>query len=447
MDSALFHKRFLRFVGKHELFSKTDHVLAAVSGGMDSVVMCELLHKNKFQFSIAHMNFKLREVDSDLDEDFVKDLAEKYEVKYFGYQVDTRSYAKQNCLSIEMAARELRYTWFGKLLIAYNFDYVTTAHHQNDQTESILLNLTRGTALKGYQGIKPKNNHLIRPLLFANRKEIEAFALEMKLSFRTDKSNENIDFQRNRVRKNVIPELEQINPSLHETISRNTEYLQNYIDFVEQNMNKVKAQLCKSLKDNLFINFTSIRNDRFFRLYLFELLNEFGFNSAQLDNIVESVNSQSGIQFISPTHVLIRDREQFVISPIRSRNQYVIAVHDIHEIIHYESSEFTFNLITNLENEDLKNPFHAYLEMDLLTFPLSLRKWGNGDVFHPFGMKGAKKVSDYLTDIKLNRFDKENTIVVLSNSQIIWVAPYRIDDRYKVSQDSKKILKVVLKQK
>lgn len=447
MKAALSQARFAGYIKNNNLFLKNHHILAAVSGGVDSVVMCDLLNHGEFKFSIAHMNFQLRKEESKKDEKFVKELAEKYHVEFYGSRVDTKSYAKQHSISIEMAARELRYSWFDDLLDQKRLDYVATAHHLNDQTESILLNLVRGTVLKGKQGIKSKNHRLIRPLLFAERKEIEQYAQERNLAYRVDKSNESLEFQRNRIRKNVIPELEKINPSLHETIGRNADYYKTYVDFVQHHLKNIKSRIVKQEQNLLYIDYKTIEKDSFLKLYLFEILNEFGFKSDQIQDIAGSLNKQPGIQFMSHTHKLVKDREQLIVSPLQFLNRDPVQINDFVSLINFHDYTFSFQLIGQNEIEDLKDPLHAYLDFNKLKLPLEIRYWKSGDQFMPYGFKGMKKLSDYLTDLRLNRIEKENTIVLISGTNIVWIASHRIDDRFKVNEDSKRILKIVVKQK
>ena len=447
MQTELFLNRFISFVEKNQLFSAKDKLLIATSGGIDSIVLCDLIREAGFQYAIAHMNFQLREEESDLDEQFVRELAEKNKAACYCSKVDCRSYAKQNGISIEMAARELRYQWFDELAKSNNFQFILTAHHKNDQTESILLNVTRGTAYQGFQGIKLKSGNIVRPLLFADREEIVQYAKERNLVFRFDKSNDDVDFKRNRIRKNVIPQLEIINPDIHDTVSRNAILFQKYSDFISHHLEQRIQKISRIIDNKLYIDFEQIQYDAYYELYLYEILRIYGFTSMQIKSITSSISMQTGKKFYSNTHVLRVNRDQFVISKSSSQNRLEITVNKEDEIVSIQDATMAFSVISHNEIDDIKNPYHAYLNFDEISFPLTIRNWRKGDRFIPYGNKGIKKLSDYFIDQKIESGEKNNIILLVSGDDIIWVAPHRIDERYKVSSNSNRILKVVLTRK
>ena len=430
------------FIASENLISGDGKVLLGVSGGIDSVVMAELFELAGIKFGIAHCNFKLRSSDSDLDEAFVKQLAIKKNVEYFVKEFDTRLYAKENGVSIQMAARDLRYEWFEELLNDFDYQYIATAHHIDDQIETLFINLARGTGIAGLHGILPKQNRIIHPLMFAFRSDIEAFVETMQLDYRTDQSNFSTKYIRNKIRHNLLPVFEEINPnfrkSVHETIKRIRETEMVYNDAIAEK----RKELIQVRENKNYIPIDKLLELNPLSVYLFEILSTFGFNSDSVNDILSSLKGESGKQFLSASHILIKDREYLV---IMKRDEYPdeigyeISVLDCTYKIKYpfklEFSKFS-------RTADLKisaDPMNAYLDFDLLQFPLTIRKWKRGDYFYPLGMKGKKKLSDYFIDQKFSLIDKNNTWLLLSNEDIVWVIGHRIDHRFRIQNETKTI--------
>jgi len=424
----------------HKLFQKKDRVILTVSGGVDSVVMAELFFRSGFNFAIAHCNFQLREDESSADEFFVKKISEKYKVPFFVNRFNTSEYANNKKISIQMAARELRYNWFEKLLEEQNYDYIATAHHQNDQIETFFINLLRGTGIAGLHGILPKQSKIIRPLLFATRDMIENYAKENKIIFREDSSNSSLKYQRNYIRHNILPHFKTISPDFENIMFENIDKIYQAEQVMNQYIEIKKKELIQADKNGIIININKLKELFPIKIFLYHFLNQYGFNNETIDNIIPILDTTSGKQFFSSTHRIIKDREQLIITQISNDSN------EIDELLIYKD---TNNIKTPVyidfritkENEILKintDRKWAYLDFDMLKFPLVLRKWKKGDFFVPFGMKGKKKVSDFFVDQKLSLVEKEQTWLLCSSEDIVWIVGYRINDRYKLTNKSRK---------
>jgi len=443
--TVAFETAFMEFVNKHHLFDKQDKILAAVSGGVDSVVLCELLSRNGFHFEIAHVNFKLRGKDADEDEALVLRLAEVYHIKAHVTAFSTENYAKQHKISIEMAARELRYNWFDELQETYNFDKIALAHHLGDHLETILLNLTKGAAFRGLHGILPLNRKLVRPLLFATKRQILDYAKKMKLEYREDSTNSDVHFQRNLIRKKVVPLLKKINPSVEKTIFQNAQLINDYEAIIDREFNRMRKKIIHSVEKAIFIDCKSLVKYPSSNLFLYEELNPFGFSKDQISAVLKAANASPGIKFESVSHVIFKDRDFFIVKEKTDTTKEVYLIDKNKGSIVTNMGTFSYKIQSTLPMEDdLKNPDHAYLEFEKLTFPLVMRTWRKGDYFFPFGLKGRKKISDFLNDKKISVDKKTDYLVLSSGEDIVWIPPFTIDQRYAVNIRSEKILSVAL---
>ncbi|MBN8696641.1 MAG: tRNA lysidine(34) synthetase TilS [Bacteroidetes bacterium] len=434
-------QQFTDHIKKEFSFKKNETILLAISGGLDSVVMCDLFHQAGLQFAIAHCNFQLRGEESDEDENFVEALAEKYDVAFHSVSFDTAAYAKKKKMSIQEAARGLRYSWFEELRAQYNYSAIAVAHHRDDSVETFFINLLRGTGIRGLHGILPQQGNIIRPLLFTGRKELEAYSKKRKLKFREDSSNESDKYLRNRIRHHLIPMLEELRPGAAQQIDLTMEHLRSveaiYLDAIEQKRRSVME------KENGLIKFSIKKIKKFVpvHVYLFEFLSPFGFNMETVREIESALDSISGKQFVTKTHRLIKDRDFLLLEEIKKeqktgllkvkagQKKLIFADHEILMRTILKDKKFKLLLSKNIAQLD-----HAKLK-----FPLVCRTWQKGDVFLPIGMKGKKKLSDFLTDQKLSVIEKENSFVLLSGKDIVWVVGYRIDERYKVTDFTRKI--------
>ena len=438
-------ERFLQFISKHRLINSGDRLLLAVSGGIDSMVMCELFHQSGIRFEIAHCNFSLREEESDCDELFVRNMAEQSNVLIHVKKFDTKLYAAEEGISIEMAARDLRYQWFRQLALEKEFAKIAIAHNLNDQAETFFINLLRGTGIAGLRAMKPNHEGLIRPLLSFSREEIENFASENGCSFREDSSNASDLYLRNRIRHHLLPLLKEFQPSLYSIFADNIERLADtekvYLNEIERQRQSV---VCVSGKRYL-INIEKLNQLSPKQTYLFEFIKPFGFNETAVIQIMLALSDIPGKVFLSATHRLIKDRESLIIEPLSESKSDIIEL-----LIKTDTKNLKipfnveFNIIDRQEFTAFNpSPLIAWLDKDKLKFPLSLRRMQIGDRFRPIGMKGFKKLSDFLTDIKLPLPDKKNTWVITSGADIVWVVAHRIDDRYKVTTETKTIFKIV----
>ncbi|MFC5269384.1 tRNA lysidine(34) synthetase TilS [Adhaeribacter terreus] len=435
-------EKIASYIKENELAPAGSKIVVAVSGGLDSVVLADVLHKLKYEIAIAHCNFGLRGEDSEADELFVKKLAKKYEVPFFAEHFSTQSFADEHGLSIQMAARQLRYSWFEKLRHEIGFDFIATAHHQNDTLETILLNLTRGTGLAGLHGIPPKNGKLVRPLLCMAKDDLYDYLVEKRLAWREDASNETTKYQRNLLRHEVVPVLKKLNPNLEETIFQTSERIRGAEAIFENYVAEVKNRAVKESDEATYINVLELEKSLSLATVLHELLKPYHFPFEKSKQIAENLRNTSGTQFDSPTHHLVIDREQLVITPKDLRH---FASYEISETVtELQAESFTVKL-KRVPAEGYKIPKGkniAALDAGLLQFPLKLRPWQEGDWFVPLGMNGKKKISDLLIDQKVPLNLKSKVLVLTSAQSIAWVVGQRPDNRFKVSEKTEDVLEV-----
>jgi tRNA(Ile)-lysidine synthase len=440
-------KEFTTYIQTQKLFKPTNTLLVAVSGGADSITLCHLLTNAGFTFTVVHCNFNLRGKEADLDEKFVVDYCKKNNIKCFAKKFNTSAYAEDKGISIQMAARELRYNWFNEILTQYNFDYLLTAHHANDNIETFFINLLRGSGINGLKAILPKKNKLVRPLLFATRAEIESYIAKNNILYREDSSNKEDKYLRNHLRLQIIPALKKLNPSIEKTISTEIEILQQTNLILKKEVEKQLKKLLIAEGNGFKISIKKLEQTTAPKLILFELLKDFEFNTSQSTNIYDSLNTQSGKVFNSNTHILIKDRDFiFIEKSVKkaTEEEFIIAVY-ITKIIHPINLHISY--INGNINAIPKKDFaanKAYLDADKLTFPLTLNKWQTGDKFRPFGMKGFKKVSDFFIAEKTTLFNKQSQWILRCNQDIAWLVGKRVDDRFKVTAATKKICVISL---
>lgn len=434
-------EQFLNHIGQNDLCDKSDAILLAVSGGVDSMAMLYMFQEAGYRIGVAHCNFQLRGKESDADEDFVRQVCKELDVPFFSRRFETEAYAWENTLSIQMAARELRYAWFEELLIKHTYRCLATGHHFDDSMETILLNLTRGAATDGLAGIPLKNGNVIRPLLFATKKQIEKYAIAKGLVWREDQSNLTDDYQRNFIRHQVVPKLKELNPSLELTWQSGIEKIHGDLALLHQAFEEWKNQFISesaeriTIQKNAFVSFPKGGS------LLWRYIKNFGFNFEQSKEIVASLFGQPGKRFISSSHLLVVDRELLIITVLQ---------HDWHEVVINErESQFQlgpWQLSQELAAKlpDIVNENEAFVDRSTLGFPLTWRKWKAGDVFFPLGMEHKKKLSDFFIDKKVSMADKELVTILESEGKIVWVAGHRVDDRFKVTPKTTSILKFSL---
>ncbi|MCF6280413.1 MAG: tRNA lysidine(34) synthetase TilS [Flavobacteriaceae bacterium] len=436
---------FQQHINQHFPFLKDKKLLIAISGGIDSVVLTHLLHQSKFNIPLAHCNFKLRDKESDLDEEFVKEFAKKLDLKLHTISFPTDEYAAKNKLSIQMAARELRYDWFVKILEENNLDYVLTAHQKDDVLETFLINFTRGTGLEGLTGIPAINGNIVRPLLVFTRDEIHSFATENNIDWREDKSNTSTKYFRNKIRHQVIPVLKELNPSLMQTFDKTLKNLQGSQQIINDSIENIQRKTLTFDGDIQQLNISEIKKLSNPKAYLFELLKEYHFT--EWNDITDLLNAQSGKQVLSKTYRLVKNRDFLLLSE-RMKDEGLKGEFKINKDDGFLKND-SLNLKIETQNLKLKtqnnNPKVALIDKDLLKFPLIVRKWQKGDYFYPFGMQGKKKLSKFFKDGKLSIIDKENIwLLCNTDNDIIWIVGKRLDNRFKIVKNTTKTLKITL---
>ena len=436
---------FHQYISHHNLCGKNDRILLAVSGGIDSVVMLDMFYRAKYKIAIAHCNFQLRANESDEDEQFVKKLGEKYGVEVFTKRFETNTYALSNNLSTQVAARNLRYTWFEELRKETSFDLVAVAHNEDDKVETFFINLSRGSGLKGLKGIPLKRDKIIRPVLFASREKIVAYAKKSKLVFREDSSNKEDKYLRNKIRLNLIPEMEKLSPKFSHSVIDSINHLSE-ADILLQQLLEEKIESLRKQKGGIInISLSELEKLQPFRIWLYYLFRQYNFNRDTTDNLAESIAAkQTGKIFYSATHKVLIDRKRLKVKAIGENEKKVYPIS-----VNQRSVTKPINL--SVETSRVKDGFlpikdtrFAQLDKNKLEFPLKIRKWKNGDKFKPFGMKGSKLLSDYFIDNKIDLFEKEDIWLLLSGEKIIWIIGHRISEEYKITKESINVLSIKL---
>ncbi len=428
---------------RNSLITPGQKILLAVSGGVDSVVMAELFHQAGYRFAMAHCNFGLRAHESDADELFVSALAKnRYETDFFTKRFDTLEYAKQHKLSVQEAARNLRYNWFEEIREQHAFNFIATAHHIDDQIETFFINLLRGTGIAGLTGIALKQNHIIRPMLFATRSEIAQFALQFKLTFRNDSSNQSDKYLRNNIRHNLVPMLNHINPNYSEAITHTISLLNTtetiYRNYLES-VNPIETDKSGLIR----LSLPKLQNLQPMQHFLYEFIAPYGFNASDCNAICSHLNGISGKQFFSATHQLLKNRDHLLIEPLADAETEDCFIVDpkcktISAPIHLQLSKHKKTKKTNLKTgKDI-----AMVDFDKVKFPLILRKWKKGDYFCPLGMKTRMKLSDFFISNKISRFDKSKIWLLCSDNMIVWVVGHRLDERFRVHENTQFIYKI-----
>lgn len=466
----------------HPAAESAPTVLLAVSGGIDSMCMAYLFSRIFYsKFAIATINFSLRGEESDGDEDLVHDWARNHGVKCFSTTFDTHKYAQEKGISTQMAARDLRYNWFEFLMKKHSFDYLAIAHNLNDSVETFFINTLRGTGIQGLTGIRKKNGYIIRPLLGITRKEIAEFVKKENIPFREDSSNAESNYARNRLRNLVFPEFEMINQSFLKTVERDMANVEAAVDVLQDLLIQKKAELFDESATKISIE--ALLKESRPDFWLYEILSEYGFNPDQIAQVNDSLTGQSGKEFHSQSHLLIKDRDFLLLYPkggsvtlktevseieipslkIGDRTEFKVCENCVELTLYPKPKDFTYKKKKALDSDnifmgDLFSSIQAepkelesnlpepvlYIDADLLQFPLKLREWQDGDRFKPLGMKGSKKLSDFMVDLKLDKVSKTQTPILLSGDKIAAVIGYRIDERFRVTSDTRHILEIVV---
>jgi tRNA(Ile)-lysidine synthase len=432
-------EQFLNHIDRFKLCTPSDSILLAVSGGVDSMTMLYLFRAAGFNISVAHCNFQLRGKESDDDEAFVNEVCKNLGVSFFVQRFETESFAWEKGLSVQMAARDLRYAWFEELLKIHSFNWLATGHHFDDTMETVLLNLTKGSSIDGLGGIPVRNGNIIRPLLFATRAQVEKFARENGIAWREDQSNLTDDYQRNFIRHQIIPRLKELNPSLESTWQIGLEKIQGDLDLLHHAFDAWKNYHIVENADRTVIHKLAFETISAPAAVLWRYIKTYAFNFEQAREIIHALNGQPGKRFLSTTHTLVVDREAIIITP-HPQDLNVVTIGQDHQEVNLGPWKL------HLSNDHARTPgsgkMDAALDADELIFPLVWRKWKNGDSFHPLGMNHKKKISDFLVDNKLSLADKNAITVLESDGRIAYVVGWRIDDRFKITPRTKRVLNI-----
>jgi tRNA(Ile)-lysidine synthase len=436
-------KRFLDYSEQNRLFSKEAKILLAVSGGIDSMVMAGLFREAGINHAIAHCNFTLRGTESDGDEKFVSDYATKYGIPFYAKKFDTVAFCAEKGISVQMAARELRYSWFDKTVAEEGFDAVSVAHNLNDNAETFLINLLRGTGLNGLTGMSPRHGNVIRPLLFATRDEIAAYAIENRITFREDSSNSQTKYIRNRLRNRVIPELLGVNARSLAAITATMEHLNSSAAIIGACLDDIRKSVFRTSGDDITADVSALSALRPEGPFMFELFRKYGLSPGQTRDLLALLESPTGKYITTSSHRILRDRNRLIITARKEGQEPAYSFASLDEMS--LSGLYSDITVIGQGNDPLPSGnLTACLDLDLLKFPLTVRRWKPGDRFSPLGMTGMKKISDFLTDLKLPLTSKEKVMLLLSGDDVVWVMGYRIDNRYRVAPATGKILLITM---
>jgi tRNA(Ile)-lysidine synthase len=430
------------YILKQHLLTRNGKIILGVSGGTDSVALLHILISLGYDCVIAHCNFHLRMVESDRDELFVRKLAKIYKIPYHSIHFETIKYADEHKISIEMAARDLRYNWFYDLLEKLNAQAIAIAHHADDSIETLLINLVRGTGLRGLTGITARNKNVVRPLLCCTRSELEDYLITHNLDHIEDSTNATSDYKRNKFRNEVLPLLTEINPSVRQTLYNSIEYLEGNLAIYQQAIEKIEETIVYKQPGLIKMDIEIIKKQVHIPTVMFELLHPYGFSSAQIAQITEQLDAESGKQFFSETYRIVKDRKYLILNAKNENptEEYSISqtTAEIHEPFSMKinrlavDSDFTISKENNL----------IHLDSSKLIFPLILRRWQEGDTFYPLGMNKRKKVSDFFIDNKLSLWEKEQSWLLVSGNDIVWIVGQRVDNRFRVTNETSEVIEL-----
>ena len=437
--------RFQSYVERHGLFSRDDRILLTVSGGVDSMVLLSLMASLGYRFGVAHCNFQLRGAESDEDEVIVAREAARYGVPCYNRRFETAAEMERTGESMEMTARRLRYAWFEELRREHGYAAIAVAHHADDSIETFFINLLRGTGLRGLTGISTRMGRVVRPLMFASRREILEYAVTQKIPFREDSSNRSTKYLRNKIRLGLIPRIREINPKFTSLMRSNIARLTDAQLFINHGIERIRAVAVTSAAglDTIHLDRIDPAFPRNFVVY--ELLSSaYGFKGDVIDSLCHTLDhGTTGRRFYSREYVACTDRGNIVVGPIPAGDDCMTTVERGAPRSYCGNSVLYFEYCDIDTIENFGVPEHiAQVDVDKLRFPLTLRRWREGDWFIPFGMTGRKKLSDFLKDAKVSVAEKGRQFVLLSGDDIVWVVGRRIDDRYRLTRETENVLRI-----
>ncbi len=416
--------------------------LLAVSGGIDSMVMLDLFHREKLNYALLHCNFQLRSDESDGDEEFVRFIAKQKGVKLYVKKFDTKKYAEDQGISIQMAARDLRYKWFHEEAVRLKADVIATAHQKDDAVETFFINLSRGTGISGLTGIHARTGNIIRPVLFLSRQEISLYAEKENIKWREDSSNPTVKYLRNKIRHLIIPEVDRVIPGFSDGVFRTINQLKSTKYLLEKAASDFISRAVRYIENTIQIDADEIKKTSPADVILFEVLQRYGFNYDTICQLIRALDGQPGKRFFSDSHEITVDRSFIIIQPLQYLDEKAFFIPEGTAAVEFPVC-LTFRIIQHNENHIIPKDNHiASFDMSKLQFPLMIRKWKRGDYFYPFGMKGRKKLSDFFTDHKIPLPEKKKIWILQSGADIIWIIGMRTDERYKVTPLTKTILQI-----
>ncbi len=433
------------YITEERLFTPDQKIILAVSGGVDSMVMLDVFRQIHPDFVVAHCNFRLRSLESEKEESFVREFCAANGIEFYVKHFDTREYAALEGISVEMAARQLRYGWFFELLSQLSFHYIATAHHLDDLVETMLINLSRGTGIRGLTGIPSKHGRIVRPMLALTRAQILAYAAGCHLPYKNDSSNDELLYQRNVIRHQIIPMFEEINPAFRRNAVKTAAILKDTARLYEQKLDEIRNSVLQPDGVRVRLSLERLKGLQPLASILFELLYPYGFNSQQVKEIIASFDGEPGKTFFSSTHRIVKDRDVLIVTPSETEQP------SMYYYIEEEQREILQPLRLRMEViprdpgfRFSRSPMAADVDYDLLQFPLLLKKWEAGEYFQPLGMSGFKKVSDYFTDEKLSIPEKESVWILYSGRNVVWITGMRMDDRFKITLRTKKVFRIIM---
>jgi tRNA(Ile)-lysidine synthase len=433
---------FLKYIEDNRLFGENDRVLLAVSGGIDSMVMSHLFINAGFTTGIAHCNFSLRSDESDMDEELVRSFAAENNIQFFSKRFDTKTYAKEQGISIQMAARELRYNWFETVRREGGFDCIAVAHNLDDNIETLLINLTRGTGITGLTGMRPLSERIVRPLLFATRSRITEYCYINKIPYRDDQSNSETKYTRNKIRHLVIPVLKEINPSVEYTLNDTALKLAGTNEIATRYMDDLRKRISRVEADRVIFSIDDLLPLSDNNTILYELFRPYGLTGYLTKDLANILHGRTGSQVFTQSHRLLKNRTELIVSPVEKNR---LRSFEVDNVGGFSGIPFivSADVITMEPGLKIKGEKHvALIDFDTVRFPIVIRPWQRGDHFFPFGMSGRKKLSDYFIDRKFPVTKKESTMVLESDGKIVWIVGERLDNRFRIRQSTSKVIRI-----